>query len=1073
MKTFFLPLQAKGIFSQSKTCFLCLFLLCIGLFSAQPPAWGEAPWKEKYEQEAAKRFGVENWSALQWQEIAAKNDITGKTGFERLDATAVGSGRFIFRFTFSRLPNFLLARLNVWIDWDNRRASGVKDGRLVGMDALVQLINQNYSFTFLGTEEDAKDGSGQAIQIGSQVYVMFNAPLTGEGEPRALPCRISARYTEKNNSDDVILTSPTVVLVPSSGKALDLAETSGRLVFPAAAYRRMQDTRNADDGRTFSRPLGIAYEAKEHRGLHREIVTPEEPFEFGRSRPHLPLGLKETDKPLTFTENTQTLVTLQNPIKDARTNSVIRFGFPFAQGKIFSTKNIRLLDENDNPVAANVSIVSKWPDDSIKWVMVDTFADFPASTALPYKVEYGPEVESLSFTQPVKLTTSPDSLEISNAFFHIHINPKSFSPLGEVKVEDVSVLKSPRGMVLTDTNGTQFSTGDSEPETIRVAESSANHIHIRAEGRYRSADGKSFMRYITRLIVRAGSPVVEIEHTHINDELDWEFTDFKSLVFPLELAQAAESFSAAGSAKDALQPVTGARLNLTQWTDQNSEIQGTENPHENKPLAGAFLAKSETQQIGIAFQDFWQRYPKQIQGAEKSLSIALLPAFENSELGNKLPIHLAFPFLDDAYRLKWGMSFTERFYIDFGKEQTIESLRADAVSPIIPHVDYAYLASTKALGNLPDLDTPLMKRWDPYVKRMTSEYLKRQVAQRDYGFLNYGDWFGERGRSWGNNEYDSAHAFFMEFLRTGAPEPFALALSAARHQADVDIIHAYPDKRRVGAQYIHGIAHTGTTSHIPPHGTWSQDYGLGAWAGNGHTWAEGLTEAFLLKGDSRPMESAIALGEHIRWAMAPVFEMSETAPRYAGWSLRAITALQSVLYDDEYATASEMIAHQATTKQTDTGAWVYEIRGGGGVKGNTIFQHGVLLAGLKQYHALTQDDSVMPTMIKTSQFLVNCWEIAGGWPYMVQPDAQPHPFKPDVSSVLNIMSADGLAYTGRIQQNQKMLEVARKAFLAQIQEFPDNFAGQKIGYSLRSGLQLMADIQHMEPSDKPVEASSD
>ena len=38
---------------------------------------------------------------------------------------------------------------------------------------------------------------------------------------------------------------------------------------------------------------------------------------------------------------------------------------------------------------------------------------------------------------------------------------------------------------------------------------------------------------------------------------------------------------------------------------------------------------------------------------------------------------------------------------------------------------------------------------------------------RAYGQLNFGDWYGESGWSWGNNEYDPAYCAYIEFLRGG------------------------------------------------------------------------------------------------------------------------------------------------------------------------------------------------------------------------------------------------------------------------------------------------------------------
>ena len=110
-----------------------------------------------------------------------------------------------------------------------------------------------------------------------------------------------------------------------------------------------------------------------------------------------------------------------------------------------------------------------------------------------------------------------------------------------------------------------------------------------------------------------------------------------------------------------------------------------------------------------------------------------------------------------------------------------------------------------------------------------------------------------------------------------------LPSTAARHQADVDCVHAYPDPFYVGSNHQHSIGHTGTWSQNPRYATWSHRYDSHTDARNGHTWVDGLTNAWLLAGEARVMESALGVGEHITWAMSRSFDRLErTSVRQAG-----------------------------------------------------------------------------------------------------------------------------------------------------------------------------------------------
>ena len=55
-------------------------------------------------------------------------------------------------------------------------------------------------------------------------------------------------------------------------------------------------------------------------------------------------------------------------------------------------------------------------------------------------------------------------------------------------------------------------------------------------------------------------------------------------------------------------------------------------------------------------------------------------------------------------------------------------------------------------------------------------------------YMNFGDWYGESGFSWGNNEYDTGLCAIVEFLRSKNPLWWSLGQQAIRHQVDVDTI---------------------------------------------------------------------------------------------------------------------------------------------------------------------------------------------------------------------------------------------------------------------------------------------
>ena len=439
--------------------------------------------------------------------------------------------------------------------------------------------------------------------------------------------------------------------------------------------------------------------------------------------------------------------------------------------------------------------------------------------------------------------------------------------------------------------------------------------------------------------------------------------------------------------------------------------------------------------VNVVIHDFRERWPKGLSADANQLRIELLPKQPNADFGKGLPHYLFYPFVEGFYRFKWGMSFTTRITLDFSPDTSPEELLAEANRPIVPVLPASWYAQTKAIGPMAAPMGKQFVQWDKYVARGYEDFMRRQAQDRAYGYFNYGDWYGERGRNWGNNEYDFAHGYFMQFARTGNRDYFRLALAHARHQADVDCVHAYPDPAVVGGDHPHSIGHTGMWSERPTHGTWTSPHDGMTMASNGHTWADGMMDAWFLAGDAPVMESALGLGEHITWSMSRTFNALGTHERSAGWSLKAIMAIYRGTYDPLYLEAAGRIAAVALREQKfdDGGAWPHvlpEDHAGGhaNARGNNLFLIGVLLGGLTEYHQESHDPAVQKSLVSGAEWVIKSWdENAEGWPYSASPTGEAF-YKP--STGLNPLIIEPLAYVGTLTGDERFIKIAETGLAA-------------------------------------------
>ncbi|NLF16356.1 MAG: hypothetical protein GX595_03750 [Lentisphaerae bacterium] len=700
-------------------------------------------------------------------------------------------------------------------------------------------------------------------------------------------------------------------------------------------------------------------------------------------------------------------VLLEDESGTARTAAAATFGVPFPEGSLFDPARIRLLDREGRRLPAQFMATAFWRDDSIKWCRCDVTLPVLAGAREQLVVEFGTEVPADAGDSQLHLSADADALTVVTGPLKAVLDKRRFRGLGTVWVDptgtgrfDDTTLRfsaDRAGVVLLDDKGTAFTSAGTPPRRLTVEMNGPSVAIVKVEGDYADASGHPTMSYIARLTFRAGSSRVDLAWTHVNTCTQTEFTDITSLALAGVVPAASNGdVFAPGAAAGAIEAIPSP-VRLLQTDERTCTANGASAGGPSGRAPGVARMRNPAGGVALVLHEFWEHWPKALALEGDSLRIEWLPELPGPDFGRGLPHYLMVPFVEGKYRLKWGMSFTETVTLDFGGTLAPEELVAEARHPLVAVIPGEWYARTRALGPLAAPFGRQFKLWDDYVEKGFEAHMARKETFREYGFLNHGDWYGERGRNWGNNEYDFAHGLMLQFARTGRTKYFRLARAAARHQANVDIVHAYPDPFFVGANHQHSIGHTGTWTQTVQRATWSHRYDAHTDASNGHTWAAGMLDAWHLSGDPRTMDAALALGEHIAWAMSPAFDHLGSHERSAGWSLVAIMALYRATYDPLYLAAAARIAEVALRehKPDDGGAWPHLLpidHAGGhrGARGNNLFLIGILVAGLADYHAETGDERVRKAVVDATRWIAASWDqAAAGWPYSAAPDGKP------------------------------------------------------------------------------------
>jgi hypothetical protein len=280
------------------------------------------------------------------------------------------------------------------------------------------------------------------------------------------------------------------------------------------------------------------------------------------------------------------------------------------------------------------------------------------------------------------------------------------------------------------------------------------------------------------------------------------------------------------------------------------------------------------------------------------------------------------------------------------------------------------------------------KLYEEAIDKNVKAYAAARDRAHDYGLLNYGDWFGERGANWGNEEYDTQHAFFLEYIRSGNADAFRLGHATELHNRDVDTIHWSPKADAVGGVYIHQMSHVG--------GYWDKSVeGTLAFPSGGcsvtHAWAEGHFDHYFLTGDRRSYETACEVSDYfIEKELGRPYDFLSC--REPGWHLIMLAAAYAATGDPYYLNASRVVVDRvletqdrvprplpacqaAGRKPYQLGTWSRMLVPGHCTceprhRGNAGFMVAVLLSGLKYFHDVTGDPRVKECIILGAQGLV-------------------------------------------------------------------------------------------------------
>jgi hypothetical protein len=544
---------------------------------------------------------------------------------------------------------------------------------------------------------------------------------------------------------------------------------------------------------------------------------------------------------------------------------------------------VSLRSSSGDPVPVQTTVLDRWSDSSVRWLLVDWRADGEPGQLSRYQLTTETSVAPDVACQ-LGVLESAGGVTVDTGMATFVLQPGTRFPFQHVTDRSGRALLDPEqsGVLCEDESGVKHALVIHE-----VAIERRGPLRATISSRGRMGTSQLEIRCVTHFY--ADSPVVSFELTLRNPRRAehrggiWTLGDPGSLMLrelSLALSLGVDEVRNATISIDPSTPAASIDLPFEIYQDSSGGEHWKSSVHVNRrgevmhQFRGYRVRTNRGDVFGLratptvhlasrerewaaALPEFWQTFPKAVAFDGTALTLSCFPRQAA-----------------DLHELQGGEQTTTVFAIAFGPDrigaESLEWVRAPAVARCAPEW---YAAS----GVVPYL-TPLAEdRNQTYVDLCyavvdgpdTFEAKRERIDE--YGWRHYGDIYADHeaihapGRlvSHYNNQYDAIAGFAYQFMRSGDSRWWLQMLQLARHVVDIDIYHTTADK----VPYNHGLFwHTvhyidaGTSTHR----SYPRADGVeGGGPASDHNYTTGLKLHYLMTGATWSREAAIDLGTFV------------------------------------------------------------------------------------------------------------------------------------------------------------------------------------------------------------------
>ncbi len=493
-----------------------------------------------------------------------------------------------------------------------------------------------------------------------------------------------------------------------------------------------------------------------------------------------------------------TLITVQNITQATRQQAQVRGGIPLSIGQARDASLLTLQDDRGNEVPASFRTLARWPDGSIKWVLLDTLADVPALGSRSFTLGLRDQ-PSASGPLLAQETDARLILPFKQGRLVFHKTPHpgplwqlelqqadgQWQPLPDSADSELVLQTTPPGepdpegswiRQASDDAGLRFLATLDAQRSVTLEENGPYHAIVRIDGWHVLQTGRRVFPYSLRIHAHRDSSQLRMAYTFIvTEDPASHFVRSLRLTLPGVL-QPTQAIAGLPDAKNQAIPLASAtdllsirnlsanprhydRISYKQANPVLAILTHRDATGEHETQAGVdapgwLMLANDRRSASVGFRDFARMHPKELAGdGAGNLHVYLWPERGNSVLDlRRRSAEIRREFVEndaDPFGGR-GIALTHEWFVAYEpidgssdaliqRTQQAAAMAQGASQPLRPIAPPAYVAQTRAFGEFLPAGLPQFDRMDQALAFSVRYLRKLRHAFELDGMIDWGD----------------------------------------------------------------------------------------------------------------------------------------------------------------------------------------------------------------------------------------------------------------------------------------------------------------------------------------------